>query len=254
VSTDQPISIHLTPGPDGARPIEICVEPDGNVRIGPRVLRLDGEMHEIQGWNIRLGAAEPPPAGPELLVFHSAAETGKPSRCPLPTEEGQIIVVGRSRRACDVVVADEHVSRMHMRIIAGVNGHLVEDAQSRWGTYVNGEKLTSRHPLTHGDEIRIGTSTIRYLTHWDNTALRPVQFAPGDFEADTFGSSVTVDESPVVAFEHVERSVTHRPGRRDAAHERIGVPPLWIGIGIGLTMALVAMVIYTLVIWLWPEW
>jgi hypothetical protein len=44
---------------------------------------------------------------------------------------------------------------------------MVEDLGSRWGTKLNGQPLTDAKPLKHGDEIRLGKSTINYICYWD---------------------------------------------------------------------------------------
>src|SRR3989441_12911092 len=43
----------------------------------------------------------------------------------------------------DRVLLDGRVSRNHARIIQGEHGYLIEDTESRHGTYLNGERITS---------------------------------------------------------------------------------------------------------------
>lgn len=248
---DRAITIHIAPADDEPGAIELRVQPDGSIRAGSTDVETDADPRVVQGWSVRVArGAEPLTwAGPELLIF-AANKSGERLRCPLPTDEGKVVVLGRSRRACDVVLPDEHVSRVHLKITANAGGHTVEDCQSRWGTQVNGRKLDARHVLVHGDEVRIGTSAIRYVTRWDEAAFRPVGPASPPTCDQTLGAE-TMASAPEFGFEHVER-----PRTRSSEHpavQRQAVPPLWIGIGIGITMALVAMVIWTLVTWLWPE-
>ena len=66
-----------------------------------------------------------------------------------------------------MIVEDEHVSRVHLRFFVQDGKRLVEDMGSRWGTKLNGESLTDPKPLKHGDEIRIGKSTVHYICYWD---------------------------------------------------------------------------------------
>ena len=39
---------------------------------------------------------------------------------------------------------------------------MVDDGLSRNGTFVNGERVTRRRRLLDGDELRIGSTTIRF--------------------------------------------------------------------------------------------
>lgn len=246
------ISIQLAPADDEPGPVELRVQPNGSVRAGPHELDQGSDTRVVNGWSVRVRGPEEPLtwSGPELLIFASASTEGGRMRCPLPTDEGKVVVLGRSRRACDVVVPDEHVSRVHLRITAHAGGHTVEDSQSRWGTQINGRKLVEPHTLAHGDEIRLGTSTIRYVTRWDEAAFQPVGVARSELPEHTMGGETLAMPSDFIV-EHVERprSRTNIP----APVARQTVPPLWIGIGIGITMALIAMIIWTMVTWLWPS-
>ncbi|MCL4222689.1 MAG: FHA domain-containing protein [Phycisphaerales bacterium] len=248
---DRAITIHIAPADDEPGVIELRVQPDGSIRAGSADLEPDADPRVIQGWSVRVARGADPLtwSGPELLIF-AASRSGERLRCPLPTDDGRVVVLGRSRRACDVVVPDEHVSRVHLKITAVAGGHTVEDCQSRWGTQVNGRRLDARHVLVHADEIRIGASTIRYVTRWDEAAFRPVGPGLPATGEQTLGAE-TLASAPEFGFEHVERPRPRTPDHGSV--QRHAVPPLWIGIGIGITMALVAMVIYSLVLWLWPE-
>jgi hypothetical protein len=55
-----------------------------------------------------------------------------------------------------VTVADSSVSSRHARILRTAQGFVIEDAQSRNGTFVNGERVTEKRQLADGDLIRIG--------------------------------------------------------------------------------------------------
>lgn len=252
--TDQrSISIQVTPADDQPGVLELRIAPDGSIRASQHPLTDGPDPNVVQGWSVRVARVPQPLSwtGPELLIFAPAeGGSGGKWRCPLPTEDGKVVILGRSRRACDIVIPDEHVSRVHLKITAAAGGHTLEDAQSRWGTHINGRRLDTRHVLVHGDEIRIGTSTIRYVTRWDESALRPTpeREAPCD---DRTNSDQTHDLAPEFALEHVERARTHSNTPPPAVRQVVS--PLWLGIGIGIMMALVAMIIYTLVLWLWPQ-
>jgi DNA-binding winged helix-turn-helix (wHTH) protein len=74
--------------------------------------------------------------------------------------EGQNIV-GRERTA-DVWIGHPSVSREHARITVRGAQAEIEDLGSRNGTLRGLEPVTSRVPLTDGDEIRLGTVVLCY--------------------------------------------------------------------------------------------
>ncbi len=57
----------------------------------------------------------------------------------------------------DLVLLDNRVSRNHARIVQDSQGFLIEDSESRHGTYVNGERVTTCR-LKGGDQISLGVA------------------------------------------------------------------------------------------------
>ncbi len=55
-----------------------------------------------------------------------------------------------------ISIADGSVSSVHARILRTAEGFVLEDLQSRNGTFVNGEKVDGKRPLADGDLIRLG--------------------------------------------------------------------------------------------------
>jgi pSer/pThr/pTyr-binding forkhead associated (FHA) protein len=70
------------------------------------------------------------------------------------------IVFGRDA-ACDVVVAQNEVSRRHAEIVPDEHGYLVRDTSAN-GLYVNGERVQGSHRLARSDVLRIGTEEFRF--------------------------------------------------------------------------------------------
>jgi EmrB/QacA subfamily drug resistance transporter len=69
------------------------------------------------------------------------------------------VTVGRDR-ACDLLVADDEMSRRHLRITRK-NGHAeVEDLNSLNGTYVNGERVLGTRSIETGDRIALGNTVL----------------------------------------------------------------------------------------------
>jgi phosphoserine phosphatase RsbU/P len=61
---------------------------------------------------------------------------------------------------CDAIIPDFRVSRLHARIVSEGDQYFVEDAQSRHGTFVNGDR-TQRALLKAGDEITLGAPGLK---------------------------------------------------------------------------------------------
>lgn len=61
----------------------------------------------------------------------------------------------------EIYLRDAKVSRLHAFIVFENQAHVLYDAQSTNGTYVNGVKVTERL-LENGDQIKIGNTTLIY--------------------------------------------------------------------------------------------
>lgn len=81
-----------------------------------------------------------------------------PVRFPLDQD---LMTIGRSDSA-DIPVDADFISRIHARILRIGLDSVIEDAGSKNGTWVNGEKI-ERHVLEHGDLVRIGSGNLRYV-------------------------------------------------------------------------------------------
>ncbi len=96
----------------------------------------------------------------KLIVIHSefASQLGKEFPVfSLPTYLGR---AGDN----DVLLKEASVSRSHAKITQLNNQSLLHDLGSRFGTYLNGEKLKSTPgPLVYGDKVQLGdTATLIY--------------------------------------------------------------------------------------------
>jgi hypothetical protein len=90
-----------------------------------------------------------------------------------------------------------------MRFFMKDGKRMAEDLGSRWGTKLNGAPLTDPAPLKHGDEIRLGKSTINYLCYWDLLPQQqgemggmPVSVGPGTGFGEERGADF--DDAPSV--------------------------------------------------------
>jgi hypothetical protein len=76
----------------------------------------------------------------------------------LPREGG---VIGRSRD-CEVVLADQNVSRHHAEVRPSGGSWIVKDLGSTNGVKVNGRRIQGPQSLKRGDAIELGTSHISF--------------------------------------------------------------------------------------------
>jgi hypothetical protein len=73
---------------------------------------------------------------------------------------GSRVNIGR-RETNEFPLADMNTSRLHAYIVLDEDCHLLYDAKSLNGTYVNGHRITRKH-LKTGDHIKVGHTTILY--------------------------------------------------------------------------------------------
>ncbi len=76
-------------------------------------------------------------------------------------------VIGRSRDA-HIRIEDESLSRRHVKILRAGDKVLIEDLGSVNGTAVNDAPVMARRPLTDGDRIAIGSTTVLKFTLSDD--------------------------------------------------------------------------------------
>jgi two-component system, cell cycle response regulator len=77
----------------------------------------------------------------------------------------EAISIGRGQGA-DLQILDEGISRHHAAIRLLGDEAVIEDTESRNGTFVNGQRVT-RQVLKDGDKIQVGSTTILKFTYHD---------------------------------------------------------------------------------------
>ena len=90
----------------------------------------------------------------------------------LPLGEGDN-VVGRSPDSAIWIDAGS-VSREHARIVIAGGRATVEDARSTNGTFVNGTRVTARHPLVDGSTVTFGSEDAIFR-EWSDSAAPPTE-------------------------------------------------------------------------------
>ena len=73
------------------------------------------------------------------------------------------VTIGRSDHA-DIWLPHDTVSRVHATISLDNGEHVLEDANSNYGTMVNNRRVES-HVLRHGDSIQISLYVLQFRTH-----------------------------------------------------------------------------------------
>lgn len=89
------------------------------------------------------------------------------------------LLLGRDA-SCDVVIAQNEVSRRHAEIAPGEMGYVVRDTSAN-GVFVNGDRVQGSRRLNRSDVLRVGTEEFRF--HADaaplaSSAPTPVESAP----------------------------------------------------------------------------
>jgi hypothetical protein len=77
---------------------------------------------------------------------------------------GDRLVLGRDPD-CDVVIAENSVSRKHAQILRVQGRYFIEDLKSRNGTYLNDNRIAARSPLKDNDRIGVGHFLAAFLDH-----------------------------------------------------------------------------------------
>jgi serine phosphatase RsbU (regulator of sigma subunit) len=95
-----------------------------------------------------------PPA--VLLILHPSGQRSRVPLEPIP------FTIGRHADN-SLVVRDNRASRGHARIVAEGSNYVIEDLNSRHGTWVNGERV-ARHVLRNSDLIEFGVRESYQLT------------------------------------------------------------------------------------------
>jgi hypothetical protein len=137
-------------------------------RAGPPAEADNDEPGGSTGWHELLPA--------DMIVAQAPAESARrkfaeQSRWRLvrtdvePAEEfaldEPLVTVGRSPSA-DIQVDTDYISRIHARLLRIDATILVEDAGSKNGVRINGERV-ERWPLKHGDVLQIGAVPFRFV-------------------------------------------------------------------------------------------
>jgi hypothetical protein len=118
-------------------PLSVVIETDSSLR--PGTLLVAGDMVPDQGVATLLL-----PDGRRVVL------------------EAEQVTLGRLPE-CELALADAGVSRRHAAVRRGPEGTwVVTDLGSTNGTKVNGRRIAGEHTLQDGDEVTVGSTTLRF--------------------------------------------------------------------------------------------
>ena len=100
------------------------------------------------------------------------------------------VAIGR-HPSCEFAIRKSDVSRRHAEIRAVDGGYVLRDLGSTNGTFVNGEPVDGECPLSTGDRIEIGSSTITFCTL--DAAIDDALLVPGEAKTMIFERASTRD-------------------------------------------------------------
>jgi len=140
--------------------------------------RLDVAMHakaqgELHGLLTdlprprRLGAAvRAACAGTYRRVIGAVDRWTRKTPAPLLLPSGPQLrfTIGREP-ACDLMLADETVSRWHASLVRAADSWLLDDLGSTNGTKVNGWRVSAPTPVAPGDQVQFGAATFVIKSH-----------------------------------------------------------------------------------------
>ena len=84
----------------------------------------------------------------------------------------------------DVVVDDRWVSRHHAQVRREEEGYVIQDLDSKNGTFVNGQRIAVPTPLADGDEIQMTPLIKLTFVDYGSTAPLPVEAEAPSLELD----------------------------------------------------------------------
>ena len=136
-------------------PVDSSHAPPAIAKGHEATTRASENTHEDTQSMVRIVSV--PTAWPRILLAPDSGCT--PSLVPI----GRPALLGSSQLA-DVRVRDRYASARHAQVRLGRHGYLVEDLESRNGTWVDGVRVRAAW-LLPGSSIRIGERTIKVLRH-----------------------------------------------------------------------------------------
>jgi serine/threonine protein kinase len=104
------------------------------------------------------GAAPAPTSGGGPLRLRLRVTSGNAQGTEILVEDE--LLIGRHAQDEGNLADDVEISRQHARISRSEGGYVIEDLGSTNGTFVNGRRISAPEPLTPGDKVEVGSTTL----------------------------------------------------------------------------------------------
>lgn len=167
----------------------------------------------------------------------------------LPIEQ-EVVSVGRAADNT-IVLPERNVSRHHAKIIAKNGRFLVDDAGSRFGLFVNGERILEATEVRVGDVIGIGDYRLKILE--DEVEAEEKQPAPRITSQIRARSSEVEESEPgtsIVSLKEMERVSRRAFGEHAVAVE---AKPTTSRVGLVVFVALLVVAALLVVLYIWAS-
>ena len=115
---------------------------------------MDYELHTVAEPTVGVAGTAATSHKGILVVYLDGPNPTRVIQLP----DGADVSFGRSR-GCTIHIDSESVSRTHARLRRNGFSLTLEDAGSRNGTWLNGDKISQPRSVVSGDEIRVGPAT-----------------------------------------------------------------------------------------------
>lgn len=172
-----------TPAPHRPDPVS-----DGSPELD---FGFDGSLADETDASAPATAAQTAPPAPAYAGFIVQVQ-GKLER--VVAWAGDVLVAGRSSE-CDIVLAQDEVSRRHARFERQGDAYAVSDLGSVNGTFVNGRRVERGHALQVGDIVQIEGFTLTFVLdrHPIDGAVAP-QSVGAQPESDQYAMTMLQEE------------------------------------------------------------
>jgi flagellar basal body-associated protein FliL len=91
----------------------------------------------------------------------------------------KVITIGRDSASNEIAISDPKASRTHLQLVMDDNGNIFAvDLNSTNGTFINGQRITGQAPLHPGDDLRIGDTSLPWLSYLQNATAHTPSATP----------------------------------------------------------------------------
>jgi len=148
--------------PQGEIPVD--VQPPAEMVSGDSVSSpISPDAEAARGWKNRLRHLVNRPSNPENESEKKPVNKFAIRLMTKPVKvfhlKGDHLTIGRSPD-CQITIEDMNVSRRHAELLLSSQGYKIQDLSSKNGTFVNGKQVIGSSPLSPGDEVMLGSTTI----------------------------------------------------------------------------------------------